>query len=227
MKFSILTLFPEVIESALGSSIIGRATKEGKFELEIIDLREWATDKHKTVDDTPYGGGPGMLMKVNIIDEALAAIKTQKSKVILLTPQGQRFNQAKAQSLAKQDSHIILIAGHYEGFDERIRLLVDEQISIGDFVLTGGELPAAMIVDAVARLLPGVLGDDSSAYEESFSLKNESGDILLEYPQYTRPEKYSPKSRPDLGELAVPEVLLSGDHKKIAAWRRSNSKKAS
>lgn len=230
MKFSVLTLFPEVINTVLKSSIIGRALKDNKFELEVHNLRSWATDKHKTVDDTPYGGGPGMLMKVDVIDEALADIKSKSAglttRVILLTPQGTRFTQAKAEQLAKSDEHLILIAGHYEGFDERIRLLVDDQISIGDFVLTGGELPATIIIDAVARLLPGVLGDDASSHEESFSLQDESGNRLLEYPQYTRPEKYVPKSKPDLGELGVPEVLLSGDHQKINSWRKSNSKKA-
>lgn len=224
MKFIVLTLFPELIESSLKSSIIGRALSEGRFELELRNLRDWSTDKHKTVDDTPYGGGPGMLLKVDIIDSALKDLKTPDSHVILLTPQGARFNQQKAEALT-QKKHIILIAGHYEGFDERVRLLADEQLSIGDFVLTGGELPAAMIVDATARLLPDVLGDNASKLEESFSLKDNKGNPVLEYPHYTRPERFLSSSKPELGELTVPEVLLSGDHGKIATWRKQNTRK--
>lgn len=224
MKFTILTLFPETVQSALATSIIGRALNNGKFELEVRNLRDWSKDKHKSVDDTPYGGGPGMLLKVDVIDNALKDLKAADSYTILLTPQGARFNQQKAESLA-QKSHIILVAGHYEGFDERVRLLVDEQISIGDFVLTGGELPAAIIVDATARLLPNVLGDSTSKLEESFSLKDNKGNPVLEYPHYTRPEKFVPSSKPELGELVVPEVLLSGDHGKIASWRKQNTRR--
>lgn len=226
MTFTILTLFPEQIAPILTGSVLGRAQGDGKFKVVLRDLREWATDKHKTVDDSPYGGGAGMVLRVDVIDRALSDLKStvngQRSTVILLTPQGERFQQGIAEELASSNRDIVLIAGHYEGFDERIRSLVDRQLSIGDYVLTGGELPAAVVVDAVARLLPGVL-DEASPNEESHSLKDETGRRLLEYPHYTRPDAYSPTSK-DVGELTVPEILKSGDHAKIAAWRRNQSR---
>lgn len=231
-----------MIECFLKESILHRARQTGKIEISILNLRDWATDRHRTVDDKPYGGGPGMLIKVDVVDRAIASLKSniktpsrrqsreflsgeelnsvrrhQKSRIILLTPRGRRFNQAYAEELLNFD-HIILIAGHYEGFDERVRALVDEELSLGDFVLTGGELPAVAVVDAVARLVPGVLGDEASHKEESFTLKSKKGQRLLEYPQYTRPETYKPISK-KLGELKVPEILKSGDHKKIQKWR--------
>lgn len=231
-----------MIECFLKESILHRARQAGKIEISILNLRDWATDRHRTVDDKPYGGGPGMLIKVDVVDRAIASLKSsiktpsrrqsrgflsdgelnsvrrhQKSRIILLTPRGRRFNQAYAEELLNFD-HIILIAGHYEGFDERVRALVDEELSLGDFVLTGGELPAVAVVDAVARLVPGVLGDEASPKEESFTLKSKKGQRLLEYPQYTRPETYKPISK-KLGELKVPEILKSGDHKKIQKWR--------
>lgn len=224
MKFTILTLFPEMIAPYLEQSILGRATKMGALQVEVRNLRDWAeSDAHRTVDDSPYGGGPGMVLRVDVIDRALADLRRQKSevrsqKIILLTPQGERFTQETAERLAESQDDLILICGHYEGFDERIRLLVDEQISIGDFVLTGGELPALAIVDAVARLVPGVLGDTESAHEESHSLKDESGNRLLEYPHYTRPDTYTPISR-EIGSISVPEELKSGNHALIAKWR--------
>ncbi|MBI4022743.1 tRNA (guanosine(37)-N1)-methyltransferase TrmD [Candidatus Berkelbacteria bacterium] len=224
MKFAILTLFPEMLEPFLHGSILGRAIEQGVIEIELCNLRDWATDKHKSVDDTPYGGGPGMVLRVDVIDRALAELKSkvkgQRSKVILLTPQGQQFTQATAEQLVTDDRDLILIAGHYEGFDERVRSIVDRELSIGDYVLTGGELPAAVVVDAVARLLPGVLNPESLK-DESFSTKSS---ITLEYPHYTRPDSYTPISQ-QLGELTVPDILKSGDHQKIAAWRLNEARK--
>lgn len=189
-------------------SIIKRAIEKGLVTIRIHNLRDWATDKHKTVDDKPYGGGAGMVMRVDVIDRALNDIKAKnqglKSKVILLTPSGKLFNQKIAKTLSSQ-SNLILICGHYEGVDARVEKLVDEEISIGDYVLTGGELPAMVLVDAIVRLIPGVLGKEESLKQESF-MNN-----LLEYPQYTKPRIYK--------NMKVPQVLLSGDHKKIADWR--------
>lgn len=205
MKFDVVTLFPELIDIYKNNGIIGRAVENGLFEFEFINLRDYSEDKHKKVDDYPYGGGPGMLLKPEPMFNALDAIKKHNSYIIYLSPKGSLFNQNKAKELSKKD-HIILIAGHYEGIDQRIiDKYVDEEISVGDFVLTSGELPVLMIVDAVGRLLPGVLGSDESAIEESHS------NNLLEYPQYTRPESYQ--------GMDVPEILLSGHHKKIEEWR--------
>jgi len=216
MKFTILTLFLNMIRPFLDESVIGRSQKSGVLTVEIRDLRDWATDKHRTVDDTPYGGGPGMVLKVDIIDRALADIKAashQDTHTILLTPQGDVFNQQAATALANSNQHVILLAGHYEGFDERVRQLVDQELSIGDFVLTGGELPAAIVIDAVARLLPGVLGNPASLHSETHSSPSP------DYPTYTRPETYEPFSKPGIGKLSVPDVLKSGDHGQIATWR--------
>lgn len=217
MRIDIITLFPEFFDTLKNHSIVGRAIGTGKVELYTHNLRDWSTDKYKSVDDHPYGGGAGMVLKVDVMHRALMDIKAknkekgvrEKSKTILLTPQGTVYKQALAKELA-QETNLLLICGHYEGFDERIRDYVDMEITIGDYVLTGGELPAAVLVDSVVRLLPGVLGDDHSSVEESHS------DSLLEYPQYTRPEAYEGKK--------VPDILLSGNHKKIMEWRTAQAK---
>ncbi len=217
MKFTILTLFPNMIRPFLEHSVLGRAQQAGAIKVNLKDLRDWASDRHRTVDDTPYGGGPGMVLKVDVIDRALAELapaqRTPTIRRILLTPQGERFTQSTAERLARSEEDILLIAGHYEGFDERVRQLVDEEISVGDFVLTGGELAAASIVDAVARLRPGVLGNPASLESETHSSQ------VTDYPTYTRPERYAPLSRTGINELVVPEILLSGNHEEIAAWR--------
>ena len=208
MIFDVLTLFPGMFESPLQESILGRATKQGLLQVRAHNLRDWAVDKHQTTDDSPYGGGDGMVMKPEPIARALAALQAQapKTKVLLMSPQGTRFSQQHAKQLA-QEKGLIFLCGRYEGFDERVRQsLVDAEFSIGDFVLTGGELPAMVMIDAISRHLPGVLGCSSSADTDSFA------DGLLEYPQYTRPAVFN--------GLAVPQILLSGDHGKIARWRR-------
>lgn len=211
MHIDILTLFPDFFSSIFASSILQRAIERNLVLLSTINIRDYAFDKHKIVDDYPYGGGAGMVMKPEPIGRAIAAAKQADAdaRVIYMSPQGQVFDQQKAAELASLE-HLIILCGHYEGVDERaLSLFVDEEISVGDFVLTGGELPAAVIVDAVVRLLPGVLGSAESAAQDSFS------DGLLEYPQYTRP--------PEFAGLQVPEVLLSGHHEKIATWRRQQS----
>ncbi|MBI4185642.1 tRNA (guanosine(37)-N1)-methyltransferase TrmD [Candidatus Berkelbacteria bacterium] len=231
MTVTILTLFPDMIRPFVEQSMLGRAQRDGHLTIDIRNLRDWATDRHQTVDDAPYGGGAGMVLRVDVIDRALAELrqipdtKYQIPEVVLLTPQGERFTQPIAEQLATTKHNLILIAGHYEGFDERIRSLVDRELSLGDFVLTGGELPAVAVVDAVTRLLPGVLAE-GSATEESHSMQvDQSFDSaqseplrLLEYPHYTRPEIYQPISRQST-PLGVPEILKSGNHRKIAAWR--------
>ncbi|MCU4117110.1 tRNA (guanosine(37)-N1)-methyltransferase TrmD [Mycoplasma zalophi] len=201
MKFNILTLFPEYFEGFKQISIIKRAIELGHIEINIVNWRDFSTEKHQKVDDKVYGGGQGMLLQVQPIDLAL---QTVGGKKILLSPQGKTFTQKMAREFAKLNE-ITLVAGHYEGFDERILNFVDEEISIGDYVLTGGEIPAMLIVDAIARLSPGVIRE-SSHLEESFE-----GDGLLDFPQYTRPSEYK--------GFKVPEVLLNGDHAKIKAWR--------
>jgi tRNA (guanine37-N1)-methyltransferase len=212
MRIDVLTLFPEMFESPLGHSILKRAQQAGIVNIVLTNIRDFATDKYKKVDDKPYGGGPGMVMMPGpIFDcfEYVEKLSTEKGRVILLTPQGQKFNQAKAIELSKE-KRLIFISGRYEGFDERIRIgLGAEQISIGDYVLSGGELAAMAVIDAVVRLLPGALGDEGSLKDDSFS---ESADGGLEYPQYTRPEVFR--------GMKVPDILLSGDHGKIAEWRR-------
>jgi len=212
MRIDVLTLFPEMFESPLGHSILKRARDKAIIEIVLTNIRDFAADKYKKVDDAPYGGGPGMVMMPGpVFDcfEHVEKLSPEKGKVILLTPQGQKFDQKKAVELSKE-KRLILISGHYEGFDERIRIgLGAEQISIGDYVLSGGELAAMVVIDAVVRLLAGSLGDDNSSKEESFS------EGLLEYPQYTRPEVFR--------GLKVPDILLSGDHKKIADWRKQQA----
>lgn len=204
MRIDILTLFPEMFSGFLTESIIKRAIEKDKVEINIINFRDYTEDKHGKVDDTPFGGGAGMVLQIQPIYSALEAIRTDDSYVILLTPSGVTFNQTKAKELTFK-KHIVLICGHYEGFDDRIKLLVDEEISIGNFVLTGGELPAMMISDAVIRLLEGVISEESLE-SESFN------DELLDYPVYTKPR--------DFKGMKVPDVLLSGDHKKIEEYRR-------
>ena len=204
MKIDILTLFPNMFNGFKEESIIKRAIDNKKVEINTINFRDFATNKHKKVDDTPYGGGSGMVLMCQPIFDAVNSVKKENSKVVLLSPQGKKFNQKKAYELSKEE-HVILICGHYEGFDERIKSICDEEISIGDYVLTGGELPAMVICDSIVRLIKGVIDDESSLYE-TFN------DNLLDYPTYTKPRNYK--------GMKVPEVLLSGDHEKIKNWRQ-------
>ena len=205
MKIAVLTLFPGMFAGPLDESIVKRARTAGLLELSLHQLRDYAHDRHKTVDDRPFGGGPGMLLKPEPIFEAVEKLAQDAALVILLSPSGRTFNQPIARELS-QAKHLLLVSGHYEGFDERVREhLADDELSIGDYVLTNGALPAMVVVDAVTRLLPGALGDDASSHEESFSHG------LLEYPQYTRPAEFR--------GMKVPEVLLSGNHAQIAKWR--------
>ena len=213
IKFDVLSVFPEMLSSPLSFSLLKKAQEKGLINICLHDIRNWAHDKHKMTDDAPYGGGCGMVMKVEPVEKALADIKSTAvdSHVILMTPQGQTFNQQIAMELAVK-KHIIIICGRYEGVDERIRKhLVDREVSIGDYILTGGELSALVLIDAVSRLVPGVLGNAESACSESFA------DGLLEYPQYTRPAEYK--------GWGVPEVLVSGNHAEIELWRRRESLK--
>ncbi|BCG48610.1 tRNA (guanine(37)-N(1))-methyltransferase [Citrifermentans bremense] len=213
MKFDILTLFPAMFEGPLTESILKRASEKGLIEVALHNIRDWAFDKHATADDSPYGGGAGMVMKVEPIAGAIEAVKAKhpNSKVILTTPCGRPFNHQVAEELSREEG-VIIICGRYEGVDERVRtLFVDDEISLGDFVLTGGEIAAMVIVDAVSRLVPGVLGSEESAQYDSFA------DGLLEYPQYTRPPEFR-------GEK-VPDILLSGNHAEIAKWRRKEQMK--
>jgi tRNA (guanine37-N1)-methyltransferase len=194
----------------LDESIIKRARLKGLLDLKIHDLRDWTHDRHRTVDDRPFGGGPGMLLKPEPLFEAIESLRREKTRVILFSPAGRKFDQAIARELAQQED-LLLVTGHYEGFDERVReTLVDDELSIGDYVLTNGALPAMVVVDAVTRLLPGALGDDESSHDESFSAG------LLEYPQYTRPA--------DFRGMKVPEILLSGNHAEIEKWRREQAR---
>ena len=194
----------------LDESIIKRARQAGLLELQLHQLRNWTHDRHKTVDDRPFGGGPGMLLKPEPIFEAVESLKREKTRVVLMSPSGRKFDQAIARELAQQE-HLLIVTGHYEGFDERIREgLADDELSIGDYVLTNGALPAMVVIDTVTRLLPGVLGDDASSTEESFSHG------LLEYPQWTRPAEFR--------GMKVPDVLVSGNHAEIAKWRIEQSK---
>lgn len=211
MRFDIFTLFPNMFSSPLSESILGKAVERGLIQIQTIDIRDFALDKHRVVDDTPYGGGQGMVMKVEPVARAIESIKSQASPMwtVYLTPQGKPFTQEVARRLSTQ-SHLLLLCGRYEGIDERVRdLFVDEEISIGDYVLTGGELAAMVIIDAVSRFVPGVLGSDRSAEDDSFY------NSLLEYPQYTRPF--------DFRGRCVPDVLLSGNHSAIATWRRKEA----
>ncbi|WP_018757781.1 tRNA (guanosine(37)-N1)-methyltransferase TrmD [Paenibacillus terrigena] len=212
MRMDVLTLFPEMFEGVFNSSILGKAQEKGIVKLRAHNFREHANNKHNTVDDYPYGGGGGMVLKAEPIFSAVESLIEEdapKPRVILMCPQGERYTQAKAEELAKEE-HLIFICGHYEGYDERIReYLVTDELSVGDYVLTGGELPAMTIIDSVARLLPGVLGNETSAVTDSFSTG------LLEYPHYTRPA--------DFRGMKVPDILLSGHHANVEAWRKQQS----
>ena len=208
MKVDVLTLFPGMFAGVMDESILRRAQEKRRLELTIRNLRDWTHDRHRTVDDEPYGGGPGMVLKPEPIFEAIEELAGETTQVVMLSPQGQPFRQSKARELARHE-HLLMLCGAYEGFDERVRSLVNHELSIGDYVLTNGALPAMVVIDAVTRLLPGVLGDDSSSVEESFS------ENLLEYPQYTRPA--------DFRGMKVPEVLLSGDHGAVEEWRQEQA----
>lgn len=213
MNFHVMTLFPEMIERAMGESITGRAIKAGHISLNAVNIRDFANNKHNRVDDYPYGGGAGMVMQAEPVyrcyESICRSIGNQRPRVVFMTPQGRTFNQQTAEELSKEED-LVLLCGHYEGIDERVlEKIVTDNVSIGDYVLTGGELPALVVMDTISRLVPGVLNNGMSAVKESFS------DNLLEYPQYTRPEEW-------MGEK-VPPVLLSGHHKNIAAWYREQS----
>lgn len=211
MRFDVLTLFPAMVEGPLSASIVGRARREGRFELGVHDIRDHGIGRHRVVDDTPYGGGAGMVMRVDVVAAAVDAVRRPDSRVVLLDPSGRRFDQRVAEAYAALP-HLVLVCGHYEGVDARVReAVVDEVLSIGDFVLTGGEYAALVVVDAVARLLPGVLGNEASATVESFAPGGG-----LEAPAYTRPRVWRGRE--------VPEVLLSGHHGRVAEWRREASR---
>ncbi|MEI6712944.1 MAG: tRNA (guanosine(37)-N1)-methyltransferase TrmD [Verrucomicrobiota bacterium] len=210
MRIDILSLFPQIATASLGESILGRAQTRGLASVHSHNIRDWTHDKHHITDDTPYGGGQGMVMKCEPIFEAITSLRTPESRVIFLSPSGTPFKHAIAQRLASNVRHLILLCGHYEGIDQRIiDQLVDEEISIGDYVLTNGVIAAVVIVDAIVRLIPGVLGDEASAVDDSFATG------LLEFPQYTRPVEFQ--------GARVPDVLLSGNHAAIAKWRREQA----
>ncbi len=215
MRFDILTIFPNIFDSYLNESIIKRAKKNEIIEIVVHDIRKYSKDKHKKVDDIPFGGGAGMVMSPQPLFDCITAVKkANKGPVIYLSPQGKTFTQSKAEKFAKKNQNLILLCGRYEGIDQRIiDLLVDEEISIGNYVLTGGELPAIVLIDAISRLIPGVLGKDDSHKEDSFS---KAFDRKKEHPHYTRPEIFKNQS--------VPKVLLSGNHKNISEWRKNNLK---
>ncbi len=208
MRIDILTLFPEIFVSPFKASIIYRAQEKGLVSLNITNIRDFALDRHMQADDYPYGGGPGMVMKADVVGAAIDSCRQSDSWVVYMSPQGKLMNQNRVQKLAQKEN-LLILCGHYEGIDDRISDRIDEEISIGDYVLTGGEIPVMVLVDAVVRLIPGVLGDERSSDEESFSNQ------LLEYPQYTRPRQY-------MGQ-EVPEILLSGHHENIRKWRKEQS----
>lgn len=214
MKIDVLTLFPKMVEVPLHESIVGKAIEAGKLNVDVTDFRQYSTNKHGNVDDYPYGGGAGMLLTPQPIFDAMEHVKSQNNqstgRVILVDPGGKQFNQTMAEDFAKEE-HLTFICGHYEGYDERIKTLVDDEVSLGDFVITGGELAALTMIDATVRLLPDILGNKDSAVDDSFSTG------ILEFPQYTRPE--------DFRGLKVPSILLSGNHGKIDEWRRTESLK--
>lgn len=210
MRIDVITIFPEMLDGFLRASMMKRAAQKGVLDLRTINLRDFATDRHQTTDDRPFGGGPGMVMKPEPIFAAVESVRTPESRVILMCPQGRVFKQQIARELA-QAAHLIFICGHYEGVDERVReFLATDELSIGDYVLTNGVLPAAVVIDAVVRLLPGVLGGEGATEQESFS------GTALEYPQYTRPA--------DFRGMVVPSVLLNGNHEEIARWRAEQSR---
>ncbi|MFA6193838.1 MAG: tRNA (guanosine(37)-N1)-methyltransferase TrmD [Parcubacteria group bacterium] len=212
MHFHIITIFPKIFDSYFGESIVKRAREKKLVNIKIHNLRDYTADKHKTVDDTPYGGGAGMVLKVEPIHKCLKAIKSKKTRIILFSAKGKRYTQSDAKRLKKYEN-IVMICGRYEGVDERVaKYLADEEISIGEYVLTGGEIPAMAVVDSITRLLPGALGNAQSPKNESFSKKD-----YLEHPQYTKPAEFN--------KWKVPEVLLNGNHKKIDIWRNKHSEK--
>ena len=220
MKFDIVTIFPAMFERPLAEGVVGRAIERGTLDVKVRDLRDFATDRHRVVDDVPYGGGPGMVLKPEPIFRALDAIEAERGRaaaVILTSPQGVRFTQKEAQRLSRLP-HVVVLCGRYEGIDERVRRGVTDELSIGDYVLSGGELPALVIIDAVARFVPGVIGDQQSVAEDSFSRG------LLDFPQYTRPAELSmstaTQARVDGSTMRVPDVLLSGNHAEIRRWRK-------
>lgn len=219
MNFHIITIFPKIFDSYFNESIIKRAQEKSAIKIIPHNLRDWTTDKHKTVDDTPYGGGAGMVMKIEPLLKAITDVKKkfkkQKSKIILMSAKGKKWDQQIAKEYSKLNN-LVIICGRYEGVDERIINFIDEEISIGDYVLTGGEIPAMVLVDSITRLIPGVLGNNDSILQESHI---ESG--VLEYPQYTRPEVFKAGGK----EYKVPDVLLSGNHKKIEEWRKNLQKR--
>ncbi len=217
LNFEVLTLFPGILEGPLNESILKRGREKGLLSVQVRNIRDYTVDKHKTADDSPYGGGAGMVLKPEPIFKAFESLKAaypgEKFLTILLSPQGRLFDHREAERLAAEKRRIVLLCGHYEAIDERVReALVDEELSIGNYVLTGGELAALVVIDAAARLLPGILGDEESAYRDSF------GDGLLDHPHYTRPAEF--------GGMKVPEVLLSGNHEEIRKWRRRESLRA-
>lgn len=218
MKYVVITLFPEMFENIMGTSILGRAKEAGLIEVEFVNLRDHGVGTRRQVDDTTYGGGAGMVLRADVMAAALEAAKHKMSKgdykIVLMTPQGKRLEQPRLQEMAAFEGNYIIICGHYEGFDERIRSFVDEELSIGDYVLTGGEIPAMILIDGVSRLLPGVLGREESHQDESHSQFGR-----VEYPHYTRPEKWQ--------DMEVPEVLKSGNHAEIARWRQEQSESKS
>ncbi len=211
MKIDFVTLFPGMFPSVMDASMMARAKDKGLLEWACVNPRDFTEDKHHKVDDRPFGGGPGMLMMVEPLEKAIKSVKKKGSKVVFLSPQGKTFDDKTASRLSRE-KHLILVCGHYEGVDERTATLFDEEISVGDYVLTGGELPAMLVADAVARLVPGVLKKEDAAVSESFT------DGLLDFPQYTRPRVWRGRE--------VPEILFSGDHAKIAEWRRTAAKAA-
>jgi len=211
MRIDIITLFPEICRAPLNASMMKRAQENGALDLHIHNLRDWTNDKHHVVDDAPFGGGQGMVMKPEPIFAAVEDLRNQTSKVILMSPAGRRFDQSLATELS-QESHLIVICGHYEGVDHRVvEHLIDEEVSIGDYVLTNGAIAAVVLIDAIVRLMPGVLGDEQSAHDDSFR------EGLLEAPQYTRPAEFR--------DWKVPEILLSGNHSEISKWRKEQAKR--
>jgi tRNA (guanine37-N1)-methyltransferase len=216
VTFDIVTIFPAMIEHALAAGVLGRAIERSALDVKIRDLRDFTADRHRVVDDVPYGGGPGMVLKPEPVFRALDAIEAERGRpltVIMTSPQGRRLTQGEARRLTGV-AHLVLLCGRYEGFDDRVRARVSEELSIGDYVLTGGELPSLVIVDAVARLLPGVVGDEQSVVDDSFSRG------LLDFPQFTRPAELTWPGLDEGGTLAVPDVLLSGNHAEIRRWRK-------
>lgn len=217
MKITILTLFPEMFQGPFEHSIVKRAKEKDLLSLQIVNIRDFGLTRHQTVDDTPFGGGIGMVMRVDVIHNAIKSVTkdNEKTRIVLLDARGKTYNQERAEEFTQFD-HLILICGHYEGVDERIRSYIDEEVSIGDFILTGGEIPAMLITDSIARLIPNVLKEGATT-SESFTLKDSQNNILLEHPHYTQPREYEGKS--------VPDILLSGNHAEIEKWRKEMSEK--